>query len=285
MLAVQAGFCVAKAMAHSGSAAFTNPIDYQAGIGHVGVSACLILSDSAEFKARLTWLKQPHLRLLSSRESVPRIASISLVPTWAFVSFPVGSTTPLVCGGIELRSGDIMLHSRGERTHQWTNGPSKWGIVSVPHSQLSAFAKTLIGHDITVPPVAKVVRPPPSMGAHLRRLYLSACRVAETKPEILSHPEVVRAMEQELIHALVHCLTGDNISVVRKRDQTDVVLRFEDTLLECAGRWPSIAELCSGLGVTEPTLRACCKEMLGVSPSRYMYLRRLSANHAPTAPH
>jgi AraC-like DNA-binding protein len=268
-------------MVHSGSAAFTNSNDYRASIGLVGVSISLVPTGNAEFGARLTWLRQRHLHLISCRETVPRIASVSLAPTWAFVSFPMNSNrAALACGGVELRSGDIMFHSLGERTHQRTNGPSKWGIVSVPHSQLTAHAKALIGHDITVPWVARVLRPPPSFGAHLRRLHLSACRVAETKPEILAHPEVVRAMEHELIHALVNCLAADEDRVEIRRDQTDVVLRLEEALMNYMGERPSLSELCAALGVTERTLRVCCMEVLGVSPSRYIYLRRLSTTHA-----
>src|SRR5436190_1582488 len=114
-------------MAHSGSVAFTNPNEYEASIGLLGARVGLVLTGNTDdFKVRLTWLKQRHLHLLTGRESVPRIAFVSLVPTRAFVSFPVGANRA-VCGGFELRSGDIVLHSRGERTHQWTKGPAKWG--------------------------------------------------------------------------------------------------------------------------------------------------------------
>jgi hypothetical protein len=81
-------------MAHSGSAAFTNLNDYETSIGLVGMSVCLVLPGNADFRARLTWLKQRHLHLLSGRESVPRIACVSFVPTRAFVSFPARRTGP-----------------------------------------------------------------------------------------------------------------------------------------------------------------------------------------------
>jgi transcriptional regulator GlxA family with amidase domain len=35
-------------------------------------------------------------------------------------------------------------------------------------------------------------------------------------------------------------------------------------------------ELCERIAVTEPTLRSCCAEFLGMSPTRYVLLRRLS---------
>jgi len=265
-------------MAHSGSAAFTNLDDYQTTIGLVGMSVSLVLPADADFSARLTWLKQRHLHLLCGRESVPRIACLSFVPTRAFVSFPMSANKTIITGGVELRLGDIMFHSRGERTHQWTKGVSRWGIVSLPHSQLAAYAKALTGREITAPPVARIFRPLPSVGAHLRCLHLRACRLAETKPELLAHREVVRAIEQDLIHALVNCLTADDDTLEIGQYQADVVLRLEDALTEYAGQRPSIPELCATLGVTKRTLRMYCTNVLGVSPSHYMHLRRL---HVP----
>jgi transcriptional regulator GlxA family with amidase domain len=36
-----------------------------------------------------------------------------------------------------------------------------------------------------------------------------------------------------------------------------------------------MSELCALTGVNERTLRSCCAEFLGISPSRYVLLRRL----------
>jgi transcriptional regulator GlxA family with amidase domain len=39
-------------------------------------------------------------------------------------------------------------------------------------------------------------------------------------------------------------------------------------------------KLCAKIGVTERTLRTCCVEFLGVSPTRYLLLRRLNEARA-----
>jgi len=53
------------------------------------------------------------------------------------------------------------------------------------------------------------------------------------------------------------------------------MIRFEEVLAERVGQPLLLAELCELIGVTERTLRSCCTEFLGVSPSRYLLLRRL----------
>jgi AraC-like DNA-binding protein len=264
-------------MIQCGSVAFTDPDEYQAAIGALGVSAKLILTGSTDFKARLTWLRLRHLHLVCGRESVPRIAYLSLPPARAFVSFPVGQKLSVVWGGLELRLGDIAFHSRGERAHHRIDQPNRWGMISLPHTQLAFYSKVLTGVRLSLPQFGQAIRPPASAAALLIERHVSACRLAETKPEMIAHEEVERAMEQEFIHALINCLTFDSARSKRqlRREEEDVLLRFEDALTDDeVGRRPSTSELSAAVGVTERTLRACCAELLGLSPSRYLQLRQ-----------
>src|SRR5262245_13054302 len=271
-------------MIQCGSVAFTNPDEYQAGIGALGVNAKFVLTGSTDFKARLTWLKLRHLHLASGRESVARIACLSLPPARAFVSFPVGRKPSIVWGGLELRLGDIAFHCRGERTHQRTNHPNRWGMISLPHTQLASYSKVLTGAHLSVPQVGQAIRPPAAALAHLVKLHSSACRLAETKPDIIAHEEVERAMEQELMHALINCLTLENACSKRqvRRDEADILLRFEDALTDDdVGRRPSTSELAAAVGVSERSLRVCCAQLLGLSPSRYFHLRQRQRTRDP----
>jgi AraC-like DNA-binding protein len=269
-------------MTQCGSVTFTNPDDYQAAIGISGASFTLLLTGSTAFKARLTWLQLRHLHLLSARESVPRIACVTLPPARAFVSLPVSANAALIWGGVELRSGDIVFHSRGERIHQWTKGRSKWGLISLPHRQLALYGKALTGLDLAAPQIGQVIRLPPSVVARLLDLHSSASRLAEAKPEVVAEEGAAQGLEQEFIHALVNCLTADDAygNHFVKRHQADILLRLEDAMTDNPGRRPSTADLSVELGVTERTLRACCAELLGISPGRYLRLRRLNMKRA-----
>ena len=273
-----------ETMVQSGSAVFTDPGDYQAGIGIGGANGSLVLNSQEAFKGRLTWLKQRDLYLLIARESVPCIACFSLVPTRTFISFPASSNTALVWGGVALQFGDVVLHSPGERAHQWTRGASTWGLASLPSAQFAAYSKVLMGFELTAPPVSRVLRPLPRAISRLRRLHAGACRLAETKPEIHAHTEVVRAIEQEYVHALINCLTAKDAygNLVIKARQEDIVLQFEDALRDHANQAPSVRNVCDALGLTNQDLTLSCADVLGVSPSRYIRLRR-NVTRAATA--
>jgi transcriptional regulator GlxA family with amidase domain len=53
------------------------------------------------------------------------------------------------------------------------------------------------------------------------------------------------------------------------------MIRFEEVLAEHLSEPLHTTELCELIGVTERTLRSCCAEFLGMSPVRYVLLRRL----------
>jgi AraC-like DNA-binding protein len=266
-------------MAENGTATFASPDDYQAGIGRVsskGASVNFIVTGGGDFKARLTWLNLLCLRVLRGSENLPSIAYVSLPPERVVVLFPTSAAT-LIWGGLELRLGDIVLHGRGERMHQRTPGEGNWGLISLPPEQLSACALSLTGSKIVAPSFRRVLRPPRRASSRLLRLHSKACRLAETRRELIANPQVVRSVEQELLHALVNCLTAEDIDDgPARRHHTDIMVRFEETLAAHTGRQPSMPELCAAIGVPERTLRLCCAEFLGTSPTRYLLLRRLN---------
>jgi transcriptional regulator GlxA family with amidase domain len=109
-------------------------------------------------------------------------------------------------------------------------------------------------------------------------VHAQVCRLAETKPRLLAHSEVARAIEQGLIQTLVACLTATSMRAdgAIKRRHVSIMIRFEEVLAEHLSEPLHMTELCELIGVTERTLRSCCAEFLGMSPTRYVLLRRLS---------
>jgi AraC-like DNA-binding protein len=170
-----------------------------------------------------------------------------------------------------------MLHSRGERLHQSTAGPAIWNLIALDPRQLEKYGRALSGKPLPLPPAGRVLRPSSRDAARLRRLHAQACRLAETKPKILTHPEVARAVEQGLLQPLVTCLTAAKVQEngAVNRHHARIMIRFEEVLAEHLSQRLHMPELCELIGVTDRTLRSCCAEFLGISPSRYVMLRRL----------
>jgi AraC-like DNA-binding protein len=263
-------------MPTGGTTIFTDPNDYQAGFR--GAKINLVYSSGGDFNAQLTWVELPNLHLLGSKESLPRIAYVSLAPDAVSVAFAIRPTVAPIWCGVELQTSDIMFHSRGERMHRRSAGACRWGFISLAPQHLAIYAKALTGQDIVAPPFGRILRPPASAARQLRRLHEEACHVAETKPAIISHPEVARALEQDVLHALVTCLTAEDAEergAVRQH-RADIMVRFEEMLATRFDRHLPTPEMGLIIGVSERTLRVCCAEFLGMGPSEYARLRRLN---------
>jgi AraC-like DNA-binding protein len=263
-------------MPGSGTRTFLEPDHYEASLRQAQIEILIALSP--EFKARLTWAELYDLQVLRCEEDFPRVAYVWLGPQLSFVTFPAHSGPLPIWGGTELRPGEIVFHGRGERLHQSTPGPFVWNVIALDSVQLEQYGRALSGKPFTLPSEGKILRPSPRNVARLRRLHAQVCRLAETKPKLLAHTEVARAIEQGLIQTLVACLTaaGMRADGPTKRRHARIMIRFEEVLAEHLSEPLHTTELCERIGVTERTLRSCCAEFLGMSPIRYVLLRRLS---------
>jgi AraC-like DNA-binding protein len=211
-------------------------------------------------------------------ESLPRIAYISLPPQQMFLSFPVGAAS-LIFDGFALRNDDIVSHGRGKRTHQRSNGACQWGLISLSPDQFASCGKALTGQAIAPPHVSRILRPVRAEVLRFQRLFAQACRLAEAAgQQLIERPEAARALEQELLHAVINCLAANetNDNPKTRHHHAAVMVRFEETLRKRIDQKLSMSALCAELGVPARTLRMCCAEFLGVSPARYLLLQRLN---------
>lgn len=263
-------------MPGSATGSFNDVTDYQAALR--GIFAGFVVTAPGAFSGRTTRVTLRHLDLLRAQETRPRVAYAALPPEMAFVSFSCDPTMPLIWRGQTLGPDEIMLHGCGERLHQRTVGPCRWGLISLTQASLSASIALLAGRARPLPKSGQILRPIGQDRAHLLRVHAEAAHLAETKPQILVHPEVVRAMEHELACVLVSCLTDGEARVATgaMRRDTGIMDRFEDFLAANPRRKPGLAELRDAVRASDRVLRACCTKFLGVTPQRYIGLRRLA---------
>jgi AraC-like DNA-binding protein len=262
-------------MPGGGTRTFLEPDYYEASLAEAQIDAVVV--PHGKFGARLTWAELHHLAVLRCEEESPRVAYVQLASGLAFVTFPVASGPFPLWSGREMPAGAIMFHSRGEQLHQSTPGAFTWNVIAMDPAQLEYYGRALSGKPFSLPKEGRILQPAPRLVRRLRRLHAQICRLAETKSKILSHSEVARAMEQGLIQALVSCLTAANVQAdgYAKRHHAEIMVRFEEVLAEQLGRPLPMSELCELIVVSDRTLRSCCAEFLGMSPIRYVLLRRL----------
>lgn len=262
-------------MAEGGTVTFSDADGYAAGFGDARVN--LTITGAGDFQARLTRLRLNHLDLCLCREILPRIAYISLPPGQIFLSFPIGAAS-LVSDGLIVRNGDMVLHGRGESIHQRSRSASQWGLIALSPEQFGICSKALTGREIAPPPASRMLHPAAADISRLRLLFREACYLAEAGRKLIERPEVARALEQKLLHAIINCLATDQAddNSGARRQHTIVMARFEESLGKHIDQRPKMSALCAEIGVPERSLRMCCAKFLGVSPARYLLLRRLN---------
>lgn len=142
---------------------------------------------------------------------------------------------------------------------------------------LAAASKAIIGRELVPATFASSLTPPAPLLLRLQKLHEAADGLANTAPDILANPEVARAMEQALVEAMVFCLAGSHSENARTvhRHRAKVMRRLEDALMANPDQPLYMAELSAQVGASYWTLRDCCLEYLGMSPKRYLWLRRM----------
>jgi AraC-like DNA-binding protein len=126
------------------------------------------------------------------------------------------------------------------------------------------------------PTFARCLTPPTLALSRLRELHEAGGHLAKTAPDILAKSEMAQAIEQALVEARVFCLADthseDVHNVQRHRAK---VMRAWKRLTRYPEEPLYMPELAAQVGASYWTLRNCCLEYLGMSPKRYLWLRRM----------
>jgi AraC-like DNA-binding protein len=141
-----------------------------------------------------------------------------------------------------------------------------------------ADARALLGHDLVAPAEPRILRPAPAALSRLKRLHRTVGDLAETAAETLQHPQVALAIEDALVRAMVACPAFGGESVAERSSQRralTIMRRFEQFVEARENEPIYLTDLCTHLGVPGRTLRRIFLEHLGMSPRRYLWLRRM----------
>ena len=81
--------------------------------------------------------------------------------------------------------------------------PCKLGFIAIGQRDFVRYARALLGREVDLTPSARLLRLPAAALREIRRLHAQAFRLHVTKPALLARREVARALEQDLLHALL----------------------------------------------------------------------------------
>jgi AraC-like DNA-binding protein len=253
---------------------FTDPGAYFAEVRDQHIEGLVV--QRGQFRAKTTQIDLHRLFMYRSDENLAHIMKVGPHGRAGLLFATAPGQPAMQINGIEVADDQIVRGGLGREWYLRSSAPCRWGAMSLPPEDLAAASEAIIGREL-VPATFVYSLAPPAPLLRLRKLHEAADHLANTTPDILANPEVARAMEQALVEAMVFCLAGRHSENARNvhRNRARVMRRLEDAIMANLEQPLYMGELAAQVGASYWTLRDCCLEYLGMSPKRYLWLRRM----------
>jgi AraC-like DNA-binding protein len=240
----------------------------------------IVITGIGCFSARIVTIDLPRLRLQRVDETLARAWHVQMADPQMAIGFSASPGQPMRCQGFVLGSDDLALFTPAQPAWHAISGPSQFAIMSLPKDQLTDLGVTLAGQPL-MPPDTMAVQVAPKWMKRLQSMHAAAINLAEASPEIVADPGAVRGLEASLTEAMIACLASGRIrtDTTCQRRRSLIIKRLRE--LEEANRHRTLylTEVCKAIGISQRTLTDICQDVLGVSPKRYLFLRRLHLVH------
>lgn len=267
-------------MPSSATRTFTDPEMYFAGIRNLQIDG--VITKRGEFRAESTRIDLHRLWMHRIDESLPRIMRVTPSGQRSVILFVTDPYQPTMqINGIETSRHQLAMFGLDRPYYLRSSATCGWGTMSLTPEDLAAAGEAIIGRPVTPPSFPRSISPPAPVASRLLRLHEAAGHLAKTAPDILAKQEVARAIEEALVEPMILCVTEGESDRVRNvhRHRARVMRRLEEVLTSTPDRPLYMPQLCATVGASYTTLRDCCQEYLGMSPKRYLWLRRMHLVH------
>jgi AraC-like DNA-binding protein len=255
---------------------FAEPDMYFAGIRNLQIEG--VLTKRGDFRAEATRIDLHRLWMHRFSESLPRIMRITPSGKRCLILFGTDPSPGLMqVGGIETSQGQVAAVGLDWPYYLRSSAASRWGTMSLTPEDLAAAGEAIIGRPVMPPSFPHSLRPAAHLSSQLLKLHEATGHLAKTAPGILAKSEVARAIEVSLIEAMVLCLAEGHANETRNvhRHRAALLRRLEQVLATEPDKPLYMPDLCAKVGASYTTLRDACQEYLGMSPKRYLWLRRM----------
>ena len=170
-----------------------------------------------------------------------------------------------------------MCLGSGMHSHHRTFGPNDFVSLTLEAHDLAQAAIDLTGSELVVT-AGRVIRLHASLETRLFSAIRSVLRIARDSPACLVAAEAAAALEETLLRLMLMCLSKEKGSADRAAHHRHAAIAAQFVaMVEANLDSPLLTvDLCRILGVPGRTLRSVCHEQFGMSPHRFLALRRLN---------
>jgi AraC-like DNA-binding protein len=255
---------------------YTDPDAYFAGVRNLEIDG--VVTQRGYFRVQSTRIDLHRVWMHRFDESLPRIMRITPSGKRALILFTTHPNQPAIqVSGLDMSQDQVAAFGLRWPYYLRSSSPCEWATMSLTPEDLAAASEAIIGRRLPAPAFPHYVRPPGPVVSRLLQLHGAAGHLAKTAPDILAKLEVARAIEEALVEAMVLCLAEGSSQSSRAalRHRALIMQRLEGVLKANPEKPLYMPELCAAVGASYTTLRDACQDYLGMSPKRYLWLRRM----------
>jgi AraC-like DNA-binding protein len=238
-----------------------------------------MLPNRGVFDAELTCVEFENVRLQSGRESIARSGHISVEVDRRPIGFLThDGSQPVVVSGAELPTDHLVFYSPGATQYQCHSGSFCWSAMSLSPQDLDDASRRIADRAIIVPPSTQHIKPPAAQFARLKRLHREAVLLGQSSIDVLTNSVSARHLEHDLTLAMISCLTAGEEKHFHRAwyRHKHIMDRFEQWIEAHPDQPAHLLEVCADLDISARSLTLCCRDHLGMSPMRYLWLRRMN---------
>jgi len=241
----------------------------------------LVPTPSGRFRVKLTQMKFEGTNVSGIEENQPRIIIVKVPHNKVLATLCLSDGSAQKWGSLQTHSGDLTIVGPDQTIHASTERPCYWGVVWLPVADFIRYGAVLTEDVATLSDKVRVWRPSASLYRQLRRLFTTAIRAAHIQAEALMANRASHGLEQQLLHGLFDCLSGqpsqtETAVQLGRRELMGRIERLVGT--EPVGRIGA-AHVAAALGVSASVLRYCCEDVIGMSLRQYLELRQMKLVH------
>jgi AraC-like DNA-binding protein len=261
-------------MATSAVRAFGEPDEFAASI-RPAQCQCTITGRGI-YSAGLTMVNLEQVCLRRFETGIAQTSHSALSPDSVVFAFLLSEAESTSVAGLDMQRNSIIQYGLGHDYFTRSLGPRTIGHVLLSQAVMDEVVSSA-GSQFTNWRNTHALTPAAHTRQRLVLLQNDAARLARDAPEVLARPAAAHGLEQALIEAMSDCLADiDPVKVTNTQRHREAVIRnFRELVEEDLSASLRIPEICAKIGVRQRIFRRYCLDQLGVSPKRFLLLRRL----------
>ena len=142
-----------------------------------------VITGRGDFRADFATIQLDRLSLHEAEETLPRTAYSAVDPRQFVITFISDPRQQIYTDGLELMPDAIVVFRAASEAHNRFVSASRWGTVALPHEDVAAAGRTLIGHELVAPPQTHLIKPSPPLLSKLLNLHKALSHLAQAAPE------------------------------------------------------------------------------------------------------